>query len=151
MKLIAFLATALVTGPILPSLGSKKTDFGPGSYTTTIERQARKWAAEIAFSMNIAPAVVEIVIPRTELAGLQSLVFVRGDDFDDDFWSFIHHCRAGPADHGRTQPNASYDVVYGPVTAYWNQRMIIGGGDQISFHTSAAEKIWNTRSQRRII
>jgi hypothetical protein len=117
-----------------------------------LQRQAHPWAAQIAATKpNATAAVIELAIPREELAALQSLAFARGDFDADDFRSLIHHCRAGATDHGRPAPNPKYDVVYGPVAAFWNQRMIIADADQISFHTPAAEAVLNKSRRRRII
>ena len=145
-------APAVLAGPILVSRGRTHTDFGPGFYTTTLMRQAHTWAAQIASTKpGTKPAVIELAIAREDLAGLQSLAFARGDFHAEDFWSLIHHCRKGASDHGRRGLRGSYDVVYGPVAAFWNQRMIIGDADQISFHTPAAEGILNKSARRRII
>jgi hypothetical protein len=96
--------------------------FGPGFYTTTMKRQAQMWAAQISASRpGTAPAVIEISIPRTSLAKLDTLAFVRGDFDADDYWSLIHHCRKG------------------------------ADADQISFHTTSAEAVLNSSLRRRII
>src|SRR5437764_15311610 len=124
-------------------LGKRYTDFGPGFYTTTLLRQARTWAAQIGASKTGGvAAVVRFTIARNDLAKLQALAFVRGDFDADDYWSFVHYCRTGATDHVRTG-RRYYDVVYGPVAASWNQRMIIADADQISFHTKAAESVLN--------
>lgn len=44
-----------------------------------------------------------------------------------------------------------YDLVYGPVAAFWNQRMTIADADQISFHTTKAEAVLNKSLRRQII
>jgi len=146
-------ATAIVMGPIRASLGRTHTDFGPGFYTTTLLRQAHTWAAQIAASKpGTRAAVVELRVSRDELADLETLAFARGDFQADDFWSLIHYCRSGATDHGRPFPlRAYYDVVYGPVAAFWNQRMTIAGADQVSFHTAPAEAVLNKSTRRRII
>jgi Protein of unknown function (DUF3990) len=135
------------------SRGRPHTDFGPGFYTTTVFRQAHTWAEQLAATRSTggAAAVVEVTISRRNLAGLQSLAFVRGDFAAEDFWSFVHHCRGGAVDHGRAGPQPCYDIVYGPVAASWNQRLVLAEGDQISFHTDAAEVILNASPRRRII
>ena len=145
-------AAAIVAGPIQVGLGKPHTDFGPGFYTTTVSRQARMWAAQIsATRAGSNPAVVEFVIDRQALAGLETLTFVRGDFDAEDYWSLVHHCRKGALDHGRAAPSPYYDVVYGPVAAFWNQRMIVAGADQISFHTQAGERVLNVSVRRRIL
>jgi hypothetical protein len=145
-------AGSILTGPVLVSRGRTHTDFGPGFYTTTLVRQAHTWAAQIASSKpGTKAAVIEFVIAREELAQLQSLAFARGDFHADDFWSLIHHCRNGASDHRRVAPASYYDIIYGPVAAFWNQRMMIADADQISFHTPAAEAVLNKSVRRRII
>jgi Protein of unknown function (DUF3990) len=145
-------AAAIVSGPIVVGRGKPNTDFGPGFYTTTLKRQAHMWAAQISATRpGTSPAVIEITINRLSLAGLDTLSFVRGDFDADDYWSLIHHCRKGALDHGRALPRPYYDVVYGPVAAFWNQRMIIADADQISFHTSIAEAVLKASVRRRII
>ena len=145
--------SSIVKGPIRTSVGRTHTDFGPGFYTTTLLRQEHTWGAQIAASRpGTRPAVVELQISRSELAMLQTLAFIRGDFHADDFWSLVHYCRNGATDHGRAAPLAPYyDVVYGPVAAFWNQRMRIADADQISFHTAAAEAVLNNSARRRII
>jgi hypothetical protein len=126
------------------------TDFGPGFYATTVLRQARSWAAQIAATKGGGgvPAVIKITISRDALALLQTLVFARGDFHAKDYWSFVHYCRKGALDHNRSHPHVSYyDVVYGPVAAFWNQRMMIADADQISFHTPAAEAVLNSSAK----
>jgi hypothetical protein len=143
---------AAIVARVKVGLGKPNTDFGPGFYTTTISRQAHTWAAQIALTMpGATPAVIEITISRASVAGLQALGFIRGDFSADDFWSFVHYCRLGARDHGRSGPQPYYDVVYGPVAASWNQRMSVTDADQISFHTPAAEVILNAGLRRRII
>jgi Protein of unknown function (DUF3990) len=147
-------AAVILKGPILTRLGRTHTDFGPGFYTTTLLRQAHTWAAQIAATKPglAQPAVVELRISRNDLARLESLAFVRGDFHADDFWSLIHHCRRGATDHGRPASQGPYyDLVYGPVAAFWNQRMSIADADQLSFHTAAAEAVLNKSVRKRII
>jgi hypothetical protein len=146
-------AIAIVNGPIRTHFGRTHTDFGPEFYTTTLLRQAHTWAAQIAATKpGTHPAVVELQVSRADLAGLESLAFVRGDFHADDFWSLIHHCRKGATDHGRPAPLAAYyDVVYGPVAAFWNQRMSIADADQLSFHTTPSELALNKSKRKRII
>ena len=142
----------LTSGGVVSSIGKPGTDFGPGFYTTTVLTQAQMWAYQLSASRaGTAPAVVEFTISREALATLQTLAFVRGDFQAEDFWSFVHHCRKGATDHGRIPPQRYYDVVYGPVAAFWNQRMTIAAADQISFHTPAADTLLNSRQGRRIM
>ena len=145
-------ATAIVNGPIRTSLGRPNTDFGPGFYTTTVKTQAHMWAAQIsATKASSNPAVIEITLDRLLLSRLETLAFALGDFHADDFWSLVHYCRKGALDHGRSPVSPFYDVVYGPVAAFWNQRMIIANADQISFHTPAAEALLNSSARTRII
>lgn len=144
------LVAPVLTGVQVAS-GRPGRDFGPGFYTTTVRRQAEKWAAQIAVAKSAIPAVIQIDVKRGDLAQLQTLSFVLGDDYADDYWSFVHHCRLGALDHGRTGAQANYDLVYGPVSSAWNQRMSITGADQVSFHTSAAELVLNRSPRKRII
>jgi hypothetical protein len=128
------------------------TDFGTGFYTTTRLRQAENWANKVSEGKRGAkPAVVQFVISREALGRLETLAFVRGHDSADDLWSLIFHCRNGGADHSRKEGTGFYDVVYGPVAVKWKQRIAALDGDQISFHTAAAESALNQRPGRRIL
>ena len=139
---VAAHAPAICGGDISIARGRTHTDFGQGFYTTTLFRQARTWAAELAASIGGTAAVVKLILDRDDLGRLETLGFVRGDFDAEDYWSFVHHCRAGHPDHARPA-TGWYDVVYGPVAAFWNQRMAILGADQVSFHTAAAETVLN--------
>jgi hypothetical protein len=98
-------AAAIVSGPINVGIGKPNTDFGPGFYTTTLKRQAQMWAAQISATRpSTNPAVIEITVNRSSLAGLDALAFVRGDFGADDYWSLIHHCRKGALNHARVAP-----------------------------------------------
>jgi hypothetical protein len=109
------------------------------------------WSAQISATRSgTSPAVIELTINREALAKLETLAFVRGDFDAEDYWSLIHYCRKGAVDHARV-PASYYDVVYGPVAAFWNQRMIIADADQIRFHTAAAERVLNSSSRQRIV
>lgn len=120
------------------------TDFGPGFYTTTVERQAKHWAYRLATQQAAtSAAVVRLDMDRDELARLDTLAFARGDFEAEDFWSFVVHCRKGAPDHARGG-HGFYDVVIGPVASFWQQRALIYGADQISFHTAAAERVLNS-------
>ncbi len=149
---IGSFAAAIVT-KVLVGKGNPNTDFGPGFYTTTSDRQAQTWAAEIAATISPpdVPAVIQITVPRDELARLHALAFVRGDFSADDYWSFVHHCRLGALDHGRPGTKVCYDVVYGPVAAFWRQRLLVADADQVSFHTLTAEVVLNKSARKRII
>ena len=65
----------------------------------------------------------------------------------------MHHCRSSvrgtPATevvkhHERVNPPKDwYDLVCGPLTAFWQQRAIVQNADQYSFHTPAGIKVLN--------
>jgi len=74
------------------------------------------------------------------LAGLESIWFVRGDAQAEEYWSFVHHCRTG-GDHARA--GQWYDIAIGPLASSWRSRLTFLGADQISFHTTGAERILN--------
>jgi hypothetical protein len=85
-------------------LGNPRTDFGRGFYTTTIRRQARSWAWQLAVDYNAKKApqlprayarVIRFRVRRDRLAQLETLVFVRGDFHATDYWSLVRHCRSG--------------------------------------------------------
>ena len=127
---------------VQPSRGRLNTDFGPGFYTSTSLRQAKSWAWALAQAAQVAgngqaqAAVVHFHADRNALASLEALCFVRGDYEADDFWSLVFYCRQGAVDHSRAGPTAIYDVVYGPVAAFWQQRSAMLDSEQISFHTA---------------
>jgi len=136
---------AAISAGVNPSLGSPRTDFGIGFYTTTSLVQAKSWAWQLAAASSIGgvgpvgACVMAFEADRNALARLETLAFARGDREADDFWSFVFHCRNGGLTHGRAKsPGSFYDVVYGPVTAFWSQRVVMLDSDQISFHTPAA-------------
>lgn len=150
-------------------------DFGRGFYTTTLERQARQWAWSRYYDSLVDPAqanqpgnrpvVLQFKVRRFGLKPrqgdlddgidkLSSLCFVRRDYENDDYWSFVQHCRRSEPggssgkragvihDHGRC-PGGWYDVVSGPVAAFWEQRVSMDGADQVSFHTRKAIRLLN--------
>jgi hypothetical protein len=131
--------------------GQPRRDFGRGFYTTTLERQAWAWARERAArraGRRAQPAVVQFRVPRDALAQLETLYFVRGDPDAADYWAFVDHCRQ---DRGAHRPDGSwYDVVAGPVTLYWDERILIAGADQIGFHTDRAATILNTSEREQV-
>jgi hypothetical protein len=127
-------------------------DFGLGFYTTTMLDQAASWAwatNQPVIPQN-PPAVVEFVLSRDALAGLSSLWFVRGGKDADDLWSLIFHCRNGQPGHSRAPSNVYYDLVIGPVAAFWQQKISMPDCDQISFHTADAVAILNRPLKTRI-
>ena len=138
---------ASLAAGINPALGRSHTDFGIGFYTTTLLDQAKSWAWDAAHKSIAAGdssargCVLAFTLDRNQAASLHSLAFVRGDRDADDFWSLIFHCRQGLPGHGRSGPKPEYDIVYGPVAAFWQQRVLMMNADQISFHTPAGANL----------
>jgi Protein of unknown function (DUF3990) len=140
------------------------TDFGRGFYTTTVERQAKQWAwrrfldwqKQNRRATGNEPVVMRFQMRRYSLTkkrlaihergidDLLTLAFVHGDYGNDDYWSLVQHCRASTTakinDHRRA-PNRWYDVVIGPVAAFWTQRVAMPDADQVSFHTKSGIQI----------
>lgn len=143
-------AASITRSGVRIGLGNPKADFGRGFYTTTIERQARSWAWQLANRRRVSPLVLYADLEREALAGLDSLAFVRGDFDAEDYWSFVTHCRSGADGHSRSGPVSFYDMVAGPVALSWVQRGLFAGADQISFHTPAAEAVLNTVEWRSV-
>jgi Protein of unknown function (DUF3990) len=139
-------AEMIIADGVRISTGRPNTDFGPGFYTTTLERQAQYWAYQLGQKHpGEAAAVVAVDVGRDKLAALDTLAFVRGDFHAEDFWSFVVHCRSGAGDHRRAHhPDGLYDLVVGPVASFWQQRVTMDGADQVSFHTPTAEIILNS-------
>jgi hypothetical protein len=128
-----------------------RSDFGPGFYTTTSERQAREWAHELARrSSGATPAIVQFTASRDALAALTSLWFARGDRNADDYWSLVYQCRQGIRNHGAGTADGWYDLVVGPVALNWSRRQIRAGSDQVSFHTVRAIDLLNASGPRRL-
>jgi len=136
------------------------TDFGRGFYTTTLEHQAQQWAWRKFYrwqstgnkgSVN-KPVVLRFELRRfshEEQVGLDrltSLHFVLGDRSNDDYWSFVQHCRRSTPrdirDH-KCGPSGWYDMVSGPTAAFWQQRVAMTGADQVSFHSEKAIDLLN--------
>jgi hypothetical protein len=92
--------------------------------------------------------------PRTSslddgLDKLISLQFVLGDYHHEDYWSLVQYCRQsvpGDAAKGikevvndhRRPPSGWYQMVSGPVAAFWDQRAAMDDADQFSFHDDGA-------------
>jgi Protein of unknown function (DUF3990) len=119
-------------------------DFGQGFYLTTVRGQAEHWAWKRfvdAARTGPTPVVLKFELDRDEIAGLEGLQFVRADFFAVDYWAFVQHCRqngsGNPADHARSN-GQWYDIVGGPVSAFWPQRVAMPDSDQFSFHTPEA-------------
>jgi hypothetical protein len=135
-------------------VGTVDVDFGRGFYTTTFERQARHWAwlrfydPKFARKTGVQPVVLRFRVDRHKLANLSGLAFVVADYSNEDYWSLVQHCRQsiptaindhkGPVHDGH---NHWYDVVYGPVSAFWGQRVAMADSDQLSFHTQGAAQL----------
>lgn len=125
-------------------------DFGRGFYTTTSRKQADFWAWECERRKNKKidrdPVVVGFKIKRERLANLCSLAFVDGSSDNEDYWSFVQHCRLSDrAPHRYHAEDAlpPYDVVFGPVAGQWRQRIHMPQCDQVAFHTDAAVYVLN--------
>jgi hypothetical protein len=140
------------------------TDFGRGFYTTTLERQARQWAWDRYYDWQSRhptitgnfPVVLRFRVRRFTkpsstlvhekgLDELLSMSFVRGDYHNEEFWSLVQHCRmsvpAEPAkgilevvNHHQRPGTGWYQMVSGPVAAFWKQRNAMSDSDQFSFH-----------------
>lgn len=142
-----------------PSRGRPNTDFGQGFYTTTLERQAGYWAWKRYYSLASdrrtsagGPVVLRFRVPRPRprLTSLETLHFTRGDHNSGDYWSLVHHCRqseSGRVENHKCTPDVDpdsknwYDVVSGPVAAFWDQCVAMPDSDQTSFHTRSAAQI----------
>src|SRR6266404_5193301 len=141
------------------------TDFGRGFYTTTLQRQAQQWAWNRFYRQKAnpqrtgnQPVILRFRVRRYSLvkaksvldrglAKLKNLAFVIPDYMNDDFWSLVQHCRRSvPEDKSRgikevvhnhkKPPSGWYELVSGPVAAFWEQRIAMDDGDQFSFHES---------------
>lgn len=131
-------AQAIVSSGIALAWCSSLTDFGQGFYTTTLERQAITWAYTRAALVGGTPAYIRFRVSRDALSELETLFFVRGSFDAEDFWSFVFYCRTGNPGHQHGGGLSFYDVVVGPVAAFWQQRLAIQDVDQVSFHTENA-------------
>ena len=139
--------------PVNVSIATVTSDFGRGFYTSSLFTQAATWAWQKALRIRLATAaVIEFTIKRDNLSALRSLCFVRGGFQVEDYWSFVFYCRMGRKSHGRPIQGC-YDVVAGPVAAFWTQRLAILDVDQISFHTQDAQDLLNdnTLTKKRVI
>jgi hypothetical protein len=142
-------AQTILSSGIKLSRSSRFSDFGRGFYTTTLLGQAESWAWSVSRQRSGSePAVIRFEVDRDAVARLDSLWFVHGGRDADEFWSLVHHCRAGGRAHGRTKKQGWYDVVVGPVAAFWLQRLAIHDADQISFHTHRAVRLLDGSDQQ---
>lgn len=134
------------------AIGKPDRDFGRGFYCTSSEVQAREWADIKAARSSEAAAVVRFEMPRQVLGELRALVFIRATANAADFWSFVQFCRSGGVAHGKVS-GSPYDVVYGPVALNWftSAFKIKQDSDQISFHTTAAQRALNLNAGRSIL
>ncbi len=143
-------------GRIDPTTGRPDSDFGRGFYATTRERQARQWAWKRYYDLPLdqqgggnQPITLRFRVPRDKLSQLESLCFVLGDFASEDYWALVHHCRqstpAAIRHHHHPDPTRKgwYDIVIGPVAAFWRQRVAMADADQISFHTDRAVDLLN--------
>jgi hypothetical protein len=130
-----------------------------------LERQARQWAWNRFYKWQLLhpagtgnqPVVLRFrvrrsTLPRSKgtlikgLDKLTSLAFVLADYHYEDYWSLVQHCRqrtkAVINDH-RHPDRGWYDLVSGPVAAFWDQRVAMDDADQYSFHTKKAVQLLN--------
>jgi hypothetical protein len=144
-------------------------DFGRGFYTTTLERQARQWAWDRFYRWQLRnptatanqPVVLRFRVRRYArpsvrgaldegLDKLTSLAFVIGDYHYENYWSLVQHCRQSTKtainDH-RHPIGGWYDLVSGPVAAFWEQRVAMDDADQFSFHTDQGVRLLNALIQ----
>jgi hypothetical protein len=127
-------------------------DFGIGFYCPTILSQAKEWASKNQ-RLKGEPAIIAFDIPRDELATLNFLSFVLAEKNSDDFWNFVQFCREHGIAHGRnrdTHPDG-FDVVCGPMSSDYEQRIPMRHMDQISFHTLAGQNVLNSVNPKRIL
>jgi hypothetical protein len=127
-------------------------DFGTGFYCTTAERLARRRALDKSAAIGQPPAIVHLKVPRSLLANLSTLSFVRGERDALDFWSVVHFFRNGAAQlTGITLATLfPYDVAFGPIVL-WKTQQPMSRSDQVSFHTEAAQQLLNSIATRSII
>ena len=126
-------------------------DFGRGFYTTTNRLQAERWANGLAAqTAGAAPAVLQFIVERNDLASLETLFFVRGTAAVVDFWSFVQFCRSSATDHGRTH-TPWYDLVVGPVMGSLRKQTVVPDGDQVSFHTSNATAVLDASQKVQVL
>jgi len=105
--------------------------------------------------MDFQPVVIWFNVSRDELARLDTLSFVRGDFSAAEYWSFVQHCRssvrptkttAAVVRHHERDSSGTptwYDMVSGPVAAFWQQRCAMLEADQYSFHTRRGIDVLN--------
>lgn len=139
-------ADSILTKGVNLSRATHGGDFGPGFYTTTDQGQAQRWAwGRHVNAQGKRAVVVKWKISRFDLVNLELLCFVRSDFDAIDYWSFVSHCRCKgePPYHAHPKGRDCYDVVYGPVSGFWEQREAILGSDQLSFHTERAIALLN--------
>ncbi|RJQ78951.1 MAG: DUF3990 domain-containing protein [Desulfobacteraceae bacterium] len=137
-------ANSIMNNGVDISKGNPLTDFGTAFYTTTIKKQAETWAWNHSQLKSEKPFVVCFDLDRDLMASLESLSFVCCERDIDDFWGFVFHCRNGGVDHNRNlSPKGVYDLVIGPVSAFWRQKLALYGCDQLSFHSKDAEDVIN--------
>jgi hypothetical protein len=123
--------------------GNPGNDFGRGFYTTTVLRQAVRWAGVRSAQARAGGqaglrAVLRFTVPRTSLDGLNTLCFILPDS-NPDYWQFVEHCRRRNPFHRPLSRN--YDVVFGPVSKRWRRHIVIPDCDQVSFHTELSRTL----------
>ena len=139
-------------GSVHLSHARAKMDFGRGFYTTTLVEQASEWAYALARRGLGLPAVIAWQVALDDLARLDTLAFVSGDKLQAErFWSFVCHCRVNDTHHARSTNDGWYDLVIGPIAAYWQQRAAIDDSEQLSFHTPTAIALLNASRSWRVL
>ena len=140
-------------------------DFGRGFYTTTVRHQAEQWALRrfdrlSRSRVNNQAVVLIFKLHREDLARLTTLHFVLAGYHNEEYWSFVQHCRQSARARGnqpaRINDHAGpiledgkhwFDLVSGPVVGDWKQRTAFQEMDQFSFHTNRATRLINQAIQ----
>ncbi|MBY0552110.1 MAG: DUF3990 domain-containing protein [Candidatus Obscuribacterales bacterium] len=110
------------------------TDFGRGFYSTTSYAQAKRLATSMANARGEETVVIIFEINREALANLPSLVFIRGDRTNRDYWELIKTFRLGRAAEAEEAVKC-YDVIIGMVALEWDDDVCIANPtyDQFCF------------------
>jgi hypothetical protein len=122
-------------GPDL-TLSRKRLDFGAGFYVTTREARAVVWARTIACKRGELPAMVCWTHAYDAFQALPKLAFADAGHSAGEFWEFVRLNRTLGGPH-RSPPEGWFDVVLGPASSRYDQRLAVEDLDQLSFHTDA--------------
>jgi hypothetical protein len=148
------------------------TDFGRGFYTTTYEKQARHWAWRRYYDwrkrnpngsgnqpVTLRFRIRRFAVSKNKIATFErgldklvSLAFIIGDYDYEDYWSFVQHCRQSTQANVRNHRRRGgwYDLVSGPIAAFWDQRVAMDDSDQLSFHTKSGIRILDALIQKAL-